>query len=314
MNCSNTIYPDCDMKRWECAPSSIIANADNYYTKAQVDELIESGCSCSGVTEEEVQEMIDDAIEEVEAKIPSLDGYATEQWVLNQHYITGVDLSDYATEQWVLNQHYITGVDLSDYATEQWVLNQHYITGVDLSDYALKSDIPTSNSAFTNDMGYLTEHQPLKTINGEVISGTGNIVIEGGGGSVTVDDHIDSASTNPVENKAIYNALNGKADKSELSNVATTGDYNDLINKPIIPAAQVQSDWNQTDSTAKDFIKNKPTIPTVPTNVSSFVNDAQYITSSSATTIVENHFVCCTQAEYEQISPKQNNVLYLIHE
>lgn len=27
-----------------------------------------------------------------------------------------------------------------------------------------------------------------------------------------------------------------------------------------IPAAQIQSDWNQTDSTAKDFIKNKPTI------------------------------------------------------
>lgn len=274
MNCSNTIYPDCDMKRWECAPSSIIANADNYYTKAQVDELIESGCSCSGVTEEEVEEMIDDAVEEVEAKIPSLSGYATEQWVTNQHYITGVDLSD----------------------------------------YALKSDIPTSNSAFTNDMGYLTEHQPLKTINGQVISGTGNIVIEGGGGSVTVDDHIDSASTNPVENKAIYNALNGKADKSELATVATTGDYDDLVNKPTIPAAQVQSDWNQTDSTAKDFIKNKPTIPTVPTNVSSFVNDAQYITSSSANTLIENHFVCCTQAEYEALTPKQNNVLYLIHE
>ena len=28
-----------------------------------------------------------------------------------------------------------------------------------------------------------------------------------------------------------------------------------------IPAAQIQSDWNQTNSTAKDFIKNKPTIP-----------------------------------------------------
>lgn len=274
MNCNNTIYPDCDIKRWECVPSSIIQDADNYYTKAQVDELIESGCSCSGITEEEVQEMIYDAVEDVEAKIPSLSGYATEQWVEDKHYITGVDLSD----------------------------------------YALKSDIPTSNSAFTNDMGYLTEHQPLKTINGEVISGTGNIVIEGGGGSVTVDDHIDSASTNPVENRVIYNALNGKADKSELATVATTGDYNDLVNKPTIPAAQVQSDWNQTDTSAKDFIKNKPTIPTVPTNVSSFTNDAQYITSSSANTLIENHFVCCTQAEYEQISPKQNNVLYLIHE
>lgn len=43
--------------------------------------------------------------------------------------------------------------------------------------------------------------------------------------------------------------------------------------------AQVQSDWGQSDSTAVDYIKNKPTIPTVPTNVSSFNNDAGYLTS-----------------------------------
>lgn len=33
-----------------------------------------------------------------------------------------------------------------------------------------------------------------------------------------------------------------------------------------IPAAQIQSDWNQTNSTAKDFIKNKPTIPAEQVN------------------------------------------------
>lgn len=41
-----------------------------------------------------------------------------------------------------------------------------------------------------------------------------------------------------------------------------SGSYNDLTDKPSIPAAQIQSDWNQSDSTAKDYIKNKPTIPT----------------------------------------------------
>ena len=39
-----------------------------------------------------------------------------------------------------------------------------------------------------------------------------------------------------------------------------SGDYNDLRNKPTIPAAQIQSDWNQTDNTKKDYIKNKPTL------------------------------------------------------
>lgn len=57
-----------------------------------------------------------------------------------------------------------------------------------------------------------------------------------------------------------------------------SGSYNDLTDKPTIPAAQIQSDWNQTDSSAKDFIKNKPTIPVVPTNVSAFNNDAGYLT------------------------------------
>lgn len=40
-----------------------------------------------------------------------------------------------------------------------------------------------------------------------------------------------------------------------------TGNYNDLYNKPTIPSAQIQSDWNQTNTNAKDYIKNKPNIP-----------------------------------------------------
>ena len=39
-----------------------------------------------------------------------------------------------------------------------------------------------------------------------------------------------------------------------------SGSYNDLTNKPTIPAAQIQSDWNQSDTTALDYIKNKPAI------------------------------------------------------
>ena len=50
-------------------------------------------------------------------------------------------------------------------------------------------------------------------------------------------------------------------DLSTLASVAMSGSYNDLSNTPSIPDAQIQSDWNQTDTDAKDFIKNKPTIP-----------------------------------------------------
>lgn len=40
-----------------------------------------------------------------------------------------------------------------------------------------------------------------------------------------------------------------------------------------------QADWNESDNTSAAYIKNKPTIPTVPTNVSAFNNDAGYLTS-----------------------------------
>lgn len=80
-----------------------------------------------------------------------------------------------------------------------------------------------------------------------------------------IDEHnasLDSAiSTNtikiPAEGVVYYNSvsevLNDKSNISDLSNIAFSGSYNDLI--------------------------NKPTIPTVPTNVSELTNDAGYLTS-----------------------------------
>ena len=44
---------------------------------------------------------------------------------------------------------------------------------------------------------------------------------------------------------------------SNLADVATSGDYDDLDNKPTIPAAQVNSDWDAASGVAE--ILNKPT-------------------------------------------------------
>lgn len=70
----------------------------------------------------------------------------------------------------------------------------------------------------------------------------------------------------------MQSALSVKANSADLAAVATTGSYDDLTNKPTIPAAQIQSDWNQSDNSAADYIKNKPV------NVSAFTNDAGYLT------------------------------------
>lgn len=53
------------------------------------------------------------------------------------------------------------------------------------------------------------------------------------------------------------------AEKTKLSDIATGAEVN------------VQSDWNQTNTSADDYIKNKPT------NVSAFTNDAGYLTENS---------------------------------
>ena len=151
------------------------------------------------------------------ADIPSLNGYATEQWVTNQGYLTThQSLEDYATKEQLSTKadkehtHLLKDItdyvapnlsiyakktdipSLNGYATEEWVnskgfLTTHqsladyakktdipnmdgYATKTELStkqdkgDYALKSDIkpiPSVLSAFQNDVGYLTTHQDL---------------------------------------------------------------------------------------------------------------------------------------------------------
>ena len=65
--------------------------------------------------------------------------------------------------------------------------------------------------------------------------------------------------------------ISGKANTEDLANVAFSGNYNDLTNKPTIPAAQVNSDWNATSGVAK--ILNKPTILSA-NDVQGMINNA----------------------------------------
>lgn len=77
-------------------------------------------------------------------------------------------------------------------------------------------------------------------------------------GSITIDGDTWNVVADSVEWSNVLN-------KPTFATVATSGSYNDLSNKPSIPAAQVQSDWSQSDNTQVDFIKNKPSLATVAT-------------------------------------------------
>lgn len=145
MNCGcenkREIFPNCDMSRWEVQCSSYIEDADNYYTKPQIDEMLEeiesaitSGCC---ITPEQVDEKIDEA---VSGKVNSSDA------------VTSVTVSDYNNTVYVnyykggVGNGYIvyrvgSGLTLGDRPT--------YVLSVDTNIVALKSDIPSLSGYVT---------------------------------------------------------------------------------------------------------------------------------------------------------------------
>ena len=63
----------------------------------------------------------------------------------------------------------------------------------------------------------------------------------------------------------------------------------------------VQSNWNETNPSSDAYILNKPTIPSVPSNL---------VTGSSNSYIIWTG----TQSQYDSITSKDNNTLYFIKE
>ena len=379
---------NCEPKKYSismgcCQP--ILGPIENYYTKYAIDKMLEeiesgitSGCC---ITPEEVESAITSAMTIVEGEIPSLSGYATEQWVLDKHYISGVDLSDYALKSEIptvptsntaftndagyltehqhlktingqslvgdgdieittggtidLSNYYTTAQtvnlvesavtrvegemptvptsntaftndagyltehqSLSGYATEQWVLDKHYITGVDLSDYALKSEIPTvptSNTAFTNDAGYLTEHQSLSaysttnevnTLINQSVSGKQDTL--SAGTNITIVDNVISATGG------------GGSTYTPSSGISIT---NNEISTKIGSGLRYAQDGTLEVNSTNAIASGNTQVPL------SYVVYT-YIKNNC---MMKSQIWCGTQAEYDAITTKDNNVIYLIH-
>lgn len=130
-------------------------------------------------------------------------------------------ITDMATQTWVQNQGYLTEVP-SNYVTDS-ELTEGLAGKQDIGDYALKSDLNTlatkeelatkaDASALSSKQDTLVSGTNIKTINGETILGSGNLVIQSGTSN--------------------WDDIQGKP---QFAGVATSGNYNDLINKPTIP-------------------------------------------------------------------------------
>ena len=100
--------------------------------------------------------------------------------------------------------------------------------GIDVSNFYTKDEVDNEiYAAVSGKQETLISGTNIKTINNTSILGSGNIDIQGGGGSVTVDSELSTTSENPVQNKVITNALSDKAQMIEL----TQAEYNALVDK-----------------------------------------------------------------------------------
>lgn len=86
---------------------------------------------------------------------------------------------------------------------------------------------------------------------------------------ITVDADLSSSSTNPLQNRVVYQELLKKVDKVVGKGLSTNDLTNALLNKinSIQEGAEVnvQSDWTDEVPTSDAFIKNKPGIATLDT-------------------------------------------------
>ena len=93
---------------------------------------------------------------------------------------------------------------------------------------------------------------------GNITFAIGDLVIHDGTHYVKIDGTTPQVQANWTETNSALPAF--ILNKPTLATVATSGSYSDLLNKPTIPAAQINSDWNSVSGPSQ--ILNKPTIPT----------------------------------------------------
>ncbi len=100
----------------------------------------------------------------------------------------------------------------------------------DLTDTPTIPTVPTTVSSFTNDAGYLTEHQDIsgKADKATTLAGYGITDAKISSGTIT----LGSNSITPLTS---HQSLAAYAKTADLATVATSGSYNDLSDKPTIP-------------------------------------------------------------------------------
>lgn len=196
----------------------------------------------------------------------SLSGYATENWVEDQGYLTEhQDISNLATKVELADVESDLLYDLSTKANIGYVDSE-----IERVENEIPT-VPTNVSAFTNDAGYLTQHQSLAGYATENWVNTQGFLKQ----HQSLDGY---ATENWVQNQGYltqHQDISGLATKTELQQAAT------LFEEELdLKASKTYVD--------NEIGRVEDEIPTVPTNVSAFTNDAGYGTEDWVEGYVEH--------------------------
>lgn len=289
--CNQDVFYEEDMKRWSVSCSA------PYYTKAEIDEKLENieisgDCMSSG----DVQNMIEGSLEALsgtvgqlssdlqnkadKSEIPSLSGYATQQWVENQGYLTEhQSLSGYATTA--------DTAAINDALTAHTSNSTIHVTATDKSNWNGKANVVELTQA---EYDALTTKDP-DTI--YIISDAPSMPPYEAGTGIAISGNVISCTVSG----------GGTID---LSQYYTKTETNDLLDDKLDASAYTPSDLSQYWTSAQ-------TQNAIDAATQGKADQSNTYTKTEVNNIVNNKFWCGTQAQYEALATKDPNVLYLIH-
>ncbi len=226
---------------------------------------------------------------------------------ITPNLLANVDLTKYAKKEWVEDKNYLTQhqdisgkANVSDLATVATSGSYN-----DLSNKPVIPTVPTNISDFNNDAGYQTASNvstSISTALSSVLSYKGTVATVNALPSlnnkigdvyhVTADgseyawngsaweelgssvDLTGYATETWVENQGYltqHQDISGKANSADLAMVATSGSYNDLIDKPVISTG---ADWDASEG-EDGYVENRPLYK--ENSYIELINDTYYI-------------------------------------
>lgn len=184
-----------------------------------------SDSSLNAIANKTVKEYIDGVESKTDASILSLN-----EGKVDKEQGKGLSTNDYTDiDKAKLDKMPTKVSDLENDSTYQTKAN----LDTALESYAKTNDVNSKNAsqdeAIQGKQDKLVSGTNIKTVNNQSLLGEGNISIEGGGGSIAVDNALSTTSENPVQNKVITTKVNSletslgsKASQTDLDNLSST--------------------------------------------------------------------------------------------